>query len=75
MSAIRSFLGHPANRLVIALVAFIAALTGEWNDITTDLTSLQLTGHHGVLLLALWHTLNATTQLLSKTETVIQRPE
>ena len=52
MSAIRSFLGHPANRLVIALVAFIAALTGEWNDIATDLTSLQLTGHHGVLLLA-----------------------
>ena len=75
MSAIRSFLGHPANRLVIALVAFIAALTGEWNDIATDLTSLQLTGHHGVLLLALWHMLNATTQLLSKTGTVIQRPE
>ena len=75
MDSVRSFLGHPTTRLVIALVAFIAALTGEWNDIVTDLTSLQLTGHHGVLLLALWHMLNATTQLLSKADAIIPRPE
>jgi|AP95_1055475.scaffolds.fasta_scaffold45329_2 hypothetical protein len=74
MKSIRSFLGHPSTRIVIALVAFAAALSGEWNDILADLTSLQFSGHHGVLLLALWHMLDATTQLLSKTDAIIPRP-
>ena len=74
MNSVRSFLGSPKTRLVIALVAFAAALTGEWNDIVTDLTSLQLSGHHGVLLLALWHMFDATTQILSKADAVIGPP-
>ena len=72
MSPIRAALGSPATRLIIAAVAFSAALVGEWNDILNDLTNLQFSGHHGVLLLALWHMLIATTDLLSKSEALIQ---
>ena len=74
MDSVRSFLGSPKTRLVIALVAFAAALIGEWNTIISDLASFQLTGHHGVMVLALWHTLDATTQLLSSAGTVVGPP-
>ncbi len=71
MNSLRVFLGSPATRLIIAGVAFAAALVGEWDDIIGDLTDLRFTGHHGVLVLALWHTLTATTQLLGNADTLI----
>lgn len=72
MNSIRVVLGSPATHLVIAAVAFAAALVGEWDDIIVDLADLQFTGQHGVLLLALWHMLMATTQLLSKADALIE---
>ncbi len=74
MNSVRSFLGSPITRLVIALVAFAAALSGEWNTIISDMASMQFSGHHGVMLMALWHTLDATTQLLSTAGNVVGPP-
>ena len=51
MNSIRVVLGSSATRLIIAAVAFAAALVGEWDAILGDLADLQFTGHHGVLLL------------------------
>ena len=75
MNSVRSILRSPAIRLIVAFVAFAAALAGERNEIINDLANLQLTGHHGVMLLALWHMLEATTQLLNTASAVVPSPD
>ena len=68
MVSIRKIANSPAMRMIVGLAAFAAALVGEYDTIVSDVAHLRFTGNHGVMLLALWHTLQSSIQLIAQFE-------
>lgn len=58
-------LKNPWFEAVMGLVIMSAGLTEAWSTLYEDLSSGDLGGHHGVILLGLVHTIKAVPAILA----------